>query len=121
MAGIAAGRVDAVVAGANGSRGGDRAEAMALRAAWGDEPLPPLLVPKGVTGEYGGGHLAAAVLAVAGGDLDWPAAGFRHADPALGVVPFSAAAAAAVPAPRVVLASALAAGGAAAALVLERP
>ena len=45
---------------------GDRLEAETLHAAWGAAPLPPVLAPKAVTGEYGGGFLASAVLAAAG-------------------------------------------------------
>ncbi|HEU5323393.1 MAG TPA: beta-ketoacyl synthase N-terminal-like domain-containing protein, partial [Methylomirabilota bacterium] len=79
-------RVDLVVSGASGSRGGDRLEAQVLKALWKDLPLPPVLAPKGVTGEYGGGFLAAAVLAAAGA-ASGPTAGFAVPDPALGLVP----------------------------------
>ncbi len=65
-AGLTPGDVDLVVSGAAGSRDGDRLEAALLRAAWEGAPLPPVAAPKGVTGEYGGGHLAAAVLAASG-------------------------------------------------------
>jgi len=46
--------VDLVIAGASGSRAGDRVEALTLRAAW--------RAPRGALGALGGGQLAAAVL-----------------------------------------------------------
>ena len=48
--------------------------------------MPPVLAPKGVTGEYGGPFLAAAVLA-AGGRIGRGTAGFDEPDPELGIVP----------------------------------
>ncbi|MBV8201339.1 MAG: hypothetical protein JOZ15_12015 [Acidobacteria bacterium] len=112
--------IDRIASGASGSRGGDRLEARVLRAAWGAADLPPVLAPKGVTGEYGGGFLAAAVLAAAGvaGVAAAPTAGFRDPDPELGVSPHDGGPLAP---PRMLLASSLAAGGAAAWLVLDRP
>lgn len=127
-AGVAPEEVDLVVAGASGSRRGDRMEALVLRAAWGpaggpfpgETPLPPVVAPKGVTGELGGGHLAAAVL-LASGAADGrplPAPWFRTADPELGVAPHHGP----LPRPpRRVLVQTVAAGGAAAWLLLERP
>jgi 3-oxoacyl-[acyl-carrier-protein] synthase II len=112
-AGLEPGDIDLVVSGASGSRTGDRLEALTLRAAWGEWPLPPILVPKAVTGEYGGGFLAAAVLA-AGGAPFGPTPGFAEADPELGVVPHAGGP---LPAPSRVLVSTVAAGGAAAWLV----
>lgn len=109
--------IDLVVSGASGSRGGDRLEAHVLRAAWGDAALPPIVAPKAVTGEYGGGFLAAAVLAAAGVAFG-PAPGFEEPDPALGVVPHDGGPLAP---PGTVLATSLAAGGAAAWLVLGKP
>lgn len=109
-------RVDRIVAGAAGSRHGDRLEALALRAAWGGAPLPPVLAPKGVTGEYAGGFLAAVALAPSGG-ADAPTAGFREADRDLGLVPHDGSP---LPPPSLLLASSVAAGGAAAWLVLGR-
>jgi 3-oxoacyl-[acyl-carrier-protein] synthase II len=114
-AGVAA--VDRIVSGASGSRGGDRLEARTLRAAWGGAPLPPVLAPKGVTGEYGGGFLAAVVLAAAG-SADDPTAGFREPDGELGVVPHDGTRLAP---PSILLASSCAAGGAAAWLILGPP
>jgi 3-oxoacyl-[acyl-carrier-protein] synthase II len=115
-AGLAPADVDLVVSGAAGSREGDRLEAAVLRAAWEGAPLPPVAAPKAVTGEYGGGHLAAAVLAASGAPLG-PTLGFAEADPELGIVPLDGSP---LRAPGVVLATTLAAGGAAAWVVLGR-
>lgn len=114
-AGIDLDGIDAIVSGASGSIAGDRCEAGFLRALWGPKPLPPVLAPKGCTGEYGGGFLASAVLTVEG-TPHGPTAGFREADPALGFVPHDGS-----PLPRLrrVLVTSLAAGGAASWLVLE--
>ncbi|HXO25734.1 MAG TPA: beta-ketoacyl synthase N-terminal-like domain-containing protein [Thermoanaerobaculia bacterium] len=115
----AVGAIDRIVSGASGSRAGDRLEASVLRAAWGAAPLPPVLAPKGVTGEYGGGFLAAAVLAAAvAGVAAAPTAGFGESDPDLGVSPHDGSP---LPPPRVLLASSLAAGGAAAWVILGCP
>ncbi|HUF79207.1 MAG TPA: beta-ketoacyl synthase N-terminal-like domain-containing protein [Thermoanaerobaculia bacterium] len=117
-AGLGPGAVDLIVSGASGSRAGDRLEALTLRAAWGDLPLPPVVAPKGVTGELGGGQLAAALLAI-GGACFGASPGFREPDPELGVLPWAGG-----PFPRPVrraLLSALAVGGGAAWLVLEVP
>jgi 3-oxoacyl-(acyl-carrier-protein) synthase len=115
--GAAIAAIDRIASGAAGSRAGDRLEAGVLRAAWGEAALPPVLAPKAVTGEYGGGFLAAAVLAAAGAPCG-PTPGFAEADPELGVVPHDGRPLAP---PRALLASSLAAGGAAAWLVLGRP
>lgn len=115
----ALGAVDRIVSGASGSRAGDRLEARVLRAAWGAAALPPVLAPKGVTGEYGGGFLAAAVLAAAvAGVAAAPTAAFGEPDPELGVSPHDGSP---LPPPRALLASSLAAGGAAAWVILGRP
>jgi 3-oxoacyl-[acyl-carrier-protein] synthase II len=115
----AAGAIDRIVSGASGSRAGDRLEARVLRAAWGAAALPPVLAPKGVTGEYGGGFLAAAVLAAAvAGVAAAPTAGFGEPDPALGLSPHDGGP---LPPPRALLASSLAAGGAAAWVILGPP
>jgi len=79
--------VGRIVSGASGSVEGDRLEAFTLREAWGDARLPPILTPKGVTGEYGGGFLASAVLA-ASGQATACAAGFSEPDAELQVVPY---------------------------------
>jgi 3-oxoacyl-[acyl-carrier-protein] synthase II len=113
--------IDLIVSGASGSRAGDRLEALTLKAAWGERPLPPIVTPKAVTGEYGGGFLAAAVLVAAGCPLG-PTPGFAEADPELdpdlGMVPHRGGP---LPARGRVLVSTLAAGGAAAWLVLGAP
>ena len=116
-AGIPLEKIDLVVSGASGSRGGDRVEALLLREAWGggDRPLPPVLAPKSVTGEYGGGFLASAVLAAAGVRFG-PTIGFGQPDPELGVVPHDGSP---LPPPSTVLVTSVAAGGAASWLVLE--
>jgi 3-oxoacyl-[acyl-carrier-protein] synthase II len=114
-AGVDPAEIDRVVSGGSGSRGGDRLEARLLRSLWGEAALPPVLAPKAVTGEYGGAHLGAAVLAVLGAPFG-PVAGFREPDPELGVVPHDGAP---LPPPARVLVTSVAAGGAAAWLVLE--
>jgi 3-oxoacyl-(acyl-carrier-protein) synthase len=115
-AGIEISSIDRIVAGASGSVGGDRVEALMLREAWAGLPLPPILAPKGVTGEYGGGFLAAAVLAM---DAPFgPTAGFAEPDPELGLVPYDGSP---LPAPSTVLVTSVAAGGAASWLVLGAP
>ncbi|MEA2560381.1 MAG: 3-oxoacyl-[acyl-carrier-protein] synthase [Acidobacteriota bacterium] len=114
-AGIPLERIDRIVTGASGSRPGDRVEALLLREAWGDRPLPPVLAPKSVTGEYGGGFLGAAVLAAAGAPFG-PTFGFEEPDPELGVIPHDGSPLAP---PLMVLVTSVAAGGAASWLVLE--
>lgn len=112
------GGIDRIVSGASGARQADRLEAAVLREVWpAADRRPPVLAPKSVAGEYGGGFLAAAVLAAAGAPFG-PAAGFGEPDPELGVVPHDGSRLAA---PSRVLATSLAAGGAAAWLVLEAP
>jgi 3-oxoacyl-[acyl-carrier-protein] synthase II len=107
--------VGQIVSGASGAVSGDRLEARTLRAAWGSEPLPAVLVPKGATGEYGGGFLGAALLAAAGTPLALPA-GAGEPDPDLGIEPRASP----EPPARATLATSLAAGGAAAWTLLER-
>jgi hypothetical protein len=89
--------IDLVVSGANGARSGDALEAACLSTLFGAVPPPPIVAPKGVLGEYGGGLIAAALLSLDGA---YPRA---------------------CPAPRRILVSSLAAGGSAAWLVLDRP
>jgi 3-oxoacyl-[acyl-carrier-protein] synthase II len=115
-AGLRPADVDLVVSGASGARDGDRLEAEVLRAAWEGEPLPPVAAPKAVTGEYGGGLLAPAVLAAAGLHLG-PTPGFGDADPGLGIVLCDGSL---LPPPEVVLVTSLAAGGAGTWAVLGR-
>jgi 3-oxoacyl-[acyl-carrier-protein] synthase II len=107
--------IDAVVSGASGARRGDRLEGHVLREAWGETSLPPVLVPKAVFGEYGGGTLAAGLLALEGAPFG-KVAGFGEADPGIGVVPHGGGA---LPSPSRVLLSGLASGGAAAWVILE--
>lgn len=93
-----------------------RIEAPVLRAAWGEVPLPPVLVLKAVTGEYGGGILAPAFLALEEEHFG-PATGFTEPDPAAGVTPHRGGAR---QIPSHVLRIGLASGGGAAWLVLAR-
>jgi 3-oxoacyl-(acyl-carrier-protein) synthase len=115
-AGLGARDIDLVVSGASGAVAGDRLEADMLHAVWRGAPLPPVLAPKAVTGEYGGAHLAAAIFATGGAEFG-PTAGFEEFDPRLRVTPHAGGP---LPAPRLVLATTLAGGGSAAWLVLER-
>lgn len=115
--GVVPGAIDLIVSGASGARDGDRLEAKTLRAAWEGARLPPIVAPKAVTGEYGGGLLAGAVLAASGARLG-PTAGFTEPDPELGVVPHDGSP---LPPPGIALVTSLAAGGAAAWLLLGRP
>lgn len=114
-AGIEPHDIARIVSGASGSVAGDRLEALTLRAAWDGAALPPVIAPKGVTGEYGGGFLASVILAANGLPFG-PTAGFRDADPELGIVPHDGSA---LPATGLTLATSLAAGGSAAWLLLE--
>jgi 3-oxoacyl-(acyl-carrier-protein) synthase len=108
--------LDLIVSGASGACAGDRLEAEVLRQLFAGGTLPPVLAPKSLTGEYGGGLLAAAVLATRGGHFG-PTAGFAEVDPELQVQPHRGGQ---LPGGRA-LVSSLAAGGAAAWLLLERP
>ena len=92
-------------------------EAATLRQAWGGMPLPPIVTPKAVLGEYGGGLVASAVAAIEGASFGRLSA-FEQRDAALEVAPHDGRE---IPIPRRVLVSALAAGGAAAWALLERP
>lgn len=116
-AGLSVGDVGLIVSGASGARDGDRLEALTLRAAWAGEPLPPVVTPKAVTGELGGGFLGAAVLAATGASFG-STPGFAEPDPELGVGPHDGSP---LPRPEAVLATTLAAGGAAAWLLLGKP
>jgi 3-oxoacyl-[acyl-carrier-protein] synthase II len=109
--------IDRIVSGASGARRGDRLESETLTAAWGGAKLPPVVTPKAVVGEFGGGLLAAAVLAVEGASFGRVATWGTH-DTALAVVPHDGSPLAA---PRRVLITSLAPGGAAAWALLERP
>jgi 3-oxoacyl-[acyl-carrier-protein] synthase II len=110
--GISPTEIALIVSGASGSKAGDLLEARTLRTAWGDHPLPPIVAPKAVTGEYSGAFLAAAVLALRG---QIAAAPDFERDPDIDLQPRALAAPTAGP----VLVSSLACGGQAAWLVLE--
>jgi 3-oxoacyl-(acyl-carrier-protein) synthase len=117
-AGVSPTGIDLIVSGASGSIAGDRLEALTLRAAWDEAPLPPLVVPKAVTGELGGAQLAAAILALGGAPFG-PTPGFRAVDPELGLEPWGGGSF-----PRTierVLVTSLTPSGTAAFLVLEHP
>jgi 3-oxoacyl-(acyl-carrier-protein) synthase len=109
--------IQRIVSGANGSRAGDRLEALVLRRVWGAATLPPVLAPKATLGEYGGGFLAASILGASEQGFA-PTPGFRAPDPELGIRPHAGETLAS---PKLSLVSSLAAGGAAIWLVLERP
>jgi 3-oxoacyl-(acyl-carrier-protein) synthase len=113
--GVGLAGIDRLVTGGCGIGPGDRIEALVLRSLFGDVPLPPVLAPKGVTGESGGGFLAAAVLAATGSPFG-PTPGFTNEDPELGVIPHDGRS---LSDPAAVLASGFAAGGAAAWALLE--
>ena len=108
--------VGRIVSGASGSVTGDRLEALTLRDAWRHDPLPPILAPKGVVGQYGGGFLASAVLSV--NDPEPGAtAGFREADPVMAITPHRGGP---LPPADLTLVTSLASGGAASWLILEQ-
>lgn len=116
-AGLRPADVGRIVSGASGSIAGDRLEARTLLAAWQDAALPPVIAPKGVTGQYGGGFLGAAVLSV--GETGFgPTAGFDEPDPELGVTPHRGGP---LPAADYTVITSLASGGAASWLILEKP
>jgi 3-oxoacyl-[acyl-carrier-protein] synthase II len=108
--------IDAIVSGASGSRRGDRLEALVLRSLWPGASLPPVIVPKAVVGEYAGGVLSAAVLAMRGAPFGAILA-FGTPDSDLMIAPHDGGS---LPQPRRLLVSSLASGGAAAWAVLER-
>jgi 3-oxoacyl-[acyl-carrier-protein] synthase II len=106
-----------VVSGASGAIVGDRLEARTLSAAFEDTVLPAVIAPKGVTGQYGGGFLGAAVLAVNETEFG-PTAGFAEPDLELGVSPHRGGS---LPGATYTLVSSLASGGTASWLILEKP
>ncbi len=108
--------IDLVVSGASGSRAGDRLEAGVLRRAWGERPLPPIVAPKSVTGEYGGAFIGAALL-IAAGNSTMPVLDFDADEAGCGL---SLHRGPPYPPPRRTLVSALSSGGAATWLLLER-
>jgi 3-oxoacyl-[acyl-carrier-protein] synthase II len=107
--------IDRIVCGASGSVAGDVIEAAVLHHAFGRAEIPTVLVPKAVTGEYGGAFLAAAVLATGGIELG-AVEGAGDSDPALGLV--ASRGGTLGPARRVLVTTA-GAGGSSAWLVLE--
>ena len=107
--------IDRILSGASGSRRGDRLEGRTLRALWPEAgTMPPVLAPKAVTGEYGGGFLAASVIAMASAVGATP--GFDEPDPEIGIFPHRHGTLAP---PARALVSSLSAGGSAAWAVLE--
>jgi 3-oxoacyl-[acyl-carrier-protein] synthase II len=114
--GLAPSDFDRIVSGASGAVAGDRLEAAVLDHVFAGAP-PPVLAPKGVTGEYGGGFLAAAVLAAAGRPFG-AKPGCERPDPALAVVAHHGSP---LPPPHRLLITSLAAGGSAAWVILEAP
>jgi hypothetical protein len=91
-------------------------EALVLRSLWPGASLPPVIVPKAVVGEYAGGVLSAAVLAMRGAPFGAILA-FGTPDSDLMIAPHDGGS---LPQPRRLLVSSLASGGAAAWAVLER-
>jgi 3-oxoacyl-[acyl-carrier-protein] synthase II len=105
--------VDAVVSSASGSRRGDALEAEILRLAVPHKPH--VVAPKAVTGEFGGGTLAAAALAMSGCEFAMPQ-GCSTADPKLDINLYHGQLAA-----KRLLCSAHGAGGVSAWTLLEQP
>jgi 3-oxoacyl-[acyl-carrier-protein] synthase II len=116
-AGLHPADIGRVVSGASGAIAGDRLDALTLSAAFHDAAMPPVLAPKGVTGQYGGGFLGAAVLAVTEMEFG-PTAGFDEPDPALGITPHGGGP---LPGANYTLVTSLASGGTASWLILEKP
>jgi len=114
-AGVSSREIGRIVSGASGAKSGDRLEALTLRAVWNGETLPPVIAPKSVTGEYGGGFLGAAILAAQGAPVA-ATVGFKDVDPELGVVPHDGSV---LPPATFTLVTSLASGGSAAWLLLE--
>lgn len=115
-AGVATSDLTHIVSGASGAVVGDRLEAKTLKGAWRGTLLPPVLTPKAWVGQYGGGFLAASILA-AEGAVFGPTPGFTSEDPEIGVRPHGGGA---LPSTALSLITALASGGAAAWLILEQ-
>ena len=74
--------VDTVISSASGARRGDALEAEILRTVL--PKLPQVLAPKSVTGEFGGGTLGAAMLALIGTNFGKPQ-GCTQPDPNIGI------------------------------------
>ena len=114
-AGIDRGEIVKIVSGACGSVNGDRIEALTLNDVWEGAPLPIVLAPKATLGQYGGGFLAAAILAAGGAEFG-ATPGFRESDPELAIQPHRGGA---IPSNGATLVTSIAAGGSASWLVLE--
>lgn len=114
LAGDRLSEIGGIVSGGCGLWAGDRLEGRVLRSLFGGGPVPPVLAPKAVVGEHGGGFLAAAVLAAAGAAFG-PTPGFAQLDTGIGITPHSGGR---FEPSRAVLATSFAAGGAAAWSVL---
>ena len=114
-AGVSTREIGRIVSGASGSVTGDRLEARTLREVWNGDRLPPVIAPKGATGEYGGGFLGAAVLAAQGAPVG-ATDGFQEVDPELGIVPYDGSE---LPPASTTLVTSLASGGSASWLLLE--
>jgi len=112
-AGIDRADFELIVSGAAGASKGDRAEAELLAALFVGDP-PPIVAPKAALGAWGGGFLAAAVLAAAG-SLPSDSA-IASCDPSFGL---RLAAGELEARPRRTLVSSLGSGGAAAWIVLD--
>jgi len=92
-AGVAAGEIVAIKAHATASRENDAAEATAMRTVFGDK-LPPFTALKRYLGHTScacGAVETVAMLAALDAGFVPPAAGFVHADPALGCGPLTQA------------------------------
>ena len=115
-AGLVPRDIGRIVSGASGAVEGDRLEAHTLHRVFDGVGLPAVLVPKSITGQYGGGFLAAAVLAASADEFASPADFLP--DPELGVTPHPGGS---LRASSITLVTSLASGGAASWLLLERP
>ena len=116
-AGVAPEQVDLIVASGCGSQPADRIEALVLRSVFKNQPLPPVVAPKAVTGDHVGGFLAASILAASGSSFG-RTPGFETPDPEIQITPHLGGD---LPSPRLTLVTSFAAGGAAAWVVLGRP
>ncbi|MGK0204018.1 MAG: 3-oxoacyl-(acyl-carrier-protein) synthase [Planctomycetota bacterium] len=105
--------IDTVISAASGARRGDALEAEVLRLALPE--MPQVLAPKSVTGEFGGGTLGAAMLALMGTNFGKPQ-GCTRSDPSIGIELASGAIHASH-----ILCSAHAAGGVSSWLTLSQP
>lgn len=74
--------IDTVISSASGAKRGDALEAEVLHQTLPHGPR--ILVPKAITGEFGGGTLAAAMLALQGADFARPV-GCTEPDPSLNI------------------------------------